>query len=825
MITANIRLVTIVLVGLAAVLMAGNTASAPMPIAHGGKATCRIVVAGDASAVEKNAANELAVYLKKVTGATLAIVKPENTAGRPVIAVGPGAARKIAPKLLLNKSGDKGLGDDGIVIKTIGKNLVLTGAEGSKRGTLYAVYEFLEREVGVRWWTPEEEFVPRKTTLSIGQLNVRYKPAFLYRETLCSAIRPFIWEETDKVPMFALRMRQNGHFAKIPEDWGGHYTLLGWCHTFFGHDALMPPEKYFKDHPEWYSEINGKRKWEQAQLCMTNKAMLAELTRNVLDRIRKNPEAGMISVAQNDWGGNCQCASCKALDDAEGSPSGSLLYGINQVAEGVEKEFPEFYIETLAYLYTRKPPKTIRPRKNVIVRLSVIERSGVQTIENGVNLSLLADLEAWSKAAPNLYMWDYTANIWNPFTPEPRAFIYGPDMRLYKKRGVISVFCEHYHAQSPISDFDQLHTWLLSKYMWNPDQDDRTLIREFLNGYYGAAGDAIGRYLSLLTKKVGNRYISINSGAGEPLSDAEWMELETINQATKLFDLATKAVANDAVLTARMQRARLSLDHQWLRGYAGYKFISKQKRTLFNGPTDFDEALSRFNERCRALGVEGVGFDKDIPLSAFMDSVRLAGETAPARFILATNKTYQAFLAGAHQPLPPLLAKTPSTEVIDIQEDRMTMFNGAEVVFDTKASNAAAARIDPAVINWSVQLRDLAAKGVTGRFHAYAMVRVEALADKGVAFTGGVYDAIKGRNSIGISQRIEGNAGATSDVNTPTEQTVAIKDSVRDGEYHLYDLGTHNFHNDMYIWFGTTGGVDPRQMKAIYVDRVIFVKE
>jgi hypothetical protein len=49
--------------------------------------------------------------------------------------------------------------------------------------------------------------------------------------------------------------------------------------------------------------------------------------------------------------------------------------------------------------------------------------------------------------------------------------------------------------------------------------------------------------------------------------------------------------------------------------------------------------------------------------------------------------------------------------------------------------------------------------------------------------------------------------------------------SVRDGEYHRYDLGTHDFHSEVYVWFGTTGGVDPKQVKAIYVDRVIFVKE
>jgi hypothetical protein len=800
---------------------AAASAAAGVTLADKGQATVTVTLALDASAAERNAANELTTYLKRVTGAEFAIIKPEDAVGQPVIAVGPGAARAVAPDLDLAKAGDKGLGDDGIVLKTVPPHLVLTGAEGAKRGTLYAVYEFLEREVGVRWWTPTEEFVPSKPTLPVGPLDIRYKPPFLYRETLCPAIRPFIWEQTAAVPTFAVRMRQNGHFSKIPTAWGGHYTLIGWCHTFFGHEGLMPPERYFKEHPDWYSEINGKRKWEQAQLCLTNEAMLAELTRNVLERIRKEPEAGMISVAQNDWGGNCQCAACRALDAAEGSPAGSLLHGVNRVAEGVEKEFPGFYVETLAYQYTRKPPKSIRPRRNVIVRLSVIERSAVQPLESAVNRPLREDLEAWSKVAPNLYVWDYTANLLHPFTPEPRAPTFGPDLRLYRRSGAISVFCEHSHGASPISDFDPLHTWMLSKLMWDPDQDDGALLREFLDGYYGAAGKVIGRYLNLLTEKVGER--SIPSFAGSP--DAEWLDLETMNRATELFDAATGAVVVEPVLTARVQRARLSLDQQWLRGYAGYKLVAERKGMPFRGPTDFPAALSRFAERCRGLGVVSIGFDQAQTLAAYVDSVRLAGASPAARFVLAADKTYQAFLAGARAPLPVPLASLPPEAVVDIQEDRMSLFGGAQLALDPQAANAAAAQIDPAVVNWAVQVRDLAARGVAGRWHAYAMVRIEALAETGLAFTGGVYDARAGRNLIGISQRLEGEAGSTPDPNTQTERTVALVQSIKDGAYHLYDFGTHDFHAEVYVWFGTTGGVDPKQVKAIYVDRVIFVKE
>ena len=67
-----------------------------------------------------------------------------------MVAVGPGAAKAVLPGLDLDKAA---LGEDGIVLKSAPPHLVLTGAAGSRRGTLYAVYEFLERELGVRWWT------------------------------------------------------------------------------------------------------------------------------------------------------------------------------------------------------------------------------------------------------------------------------------------------------------------------------------------------------------------------------------------------------------------------------------------------------------------------------------------------------------------------------------------------------------------------------------------------------------------------------------------------------------------------------------------------
>ena len=61
-----------------------------------------------------------------------------------------------------------------------GEDLYLVG--GNPRGTLYAVYHFLEDVVGVHWWNPWEETVPRQPTLRVGPLDFQGRPAFRYRD-------------------------------------------------------------------------------------------------------------------------------------------------------------------------------------------------------------------------------------------------------------------------------------------------------------------------------------------------------------------------------------------------------------------------------------------------------------------------------------------------------------------------------------------------------------------------------------------------------------------------------------------------------------------
>jgi len=757
-----------------------------------------IIVASDASAAEKNAASELAFYLNKITGAEFEITTPDQAKGRQAIAVGPGAAKSMAAGLTLGKSK---LGDDGIVIKTVPSGLILTGAEGSKRGTLYAVYTFLEDTCGVRWWTSKDSYIPSKPNLTIRNQDINYTPIFRYREALYTNLS--YAANNESLAKFLVKSKFNGHFNKIPAQWGGSYNIIGWCHTF---DSLMPPSVYFAEHPEWYSEIKGKRVGHQAQLCCTNDEMIAQLTKNVLAAIEAQPDSGIISVTQNDCENNCQCAKCAALDKAEGSPQGSLLYCINKVAAAVDKKYPGFLVETLAYWYTRKPPKTIRPRDNVLIRMAVIERSGAQPLNDPMNKKLMDDLKNWKAAAPNLFIWDYTANMLSPFTPHPNLSVFAPDARTYAANNVVGVFYEgNHYAGDARGDFDELKNYVMCHVLWNPKQNEKKLIMDFLNGYYGKAGPVLKNYLDLLDAK--SRKVKIGSCGGE--TDASWMDLDAMNKATKLFDKAEAAASDDSVILNRVKRARLQLEHQWLCRYSTYKKDAAVGHKPFLGPIDISTGTETFISNLETCEGNGAAAEGAGDLRQYAIKLRLRARSAAKPI-----------------DLPSQFASLPNDQVVDIQEENITTYTGGSIEPDSKASNGFAAKLDPAVVSWSVQYKGIGNSLAAGKWHVYASVRCDKIRDTGTAFTAGIYDMGSGKNLVGLTVNIEDTSATTPvDPNIEQEKTVTPQKGAGDGEYHLYDLGVHDLSSDDYVWFGTTGGVSPENLKAIYVDRIIFVKE
>jgi hypothetical protein len=535
---------TIPMLTLALATALGALAGAAPPecrLAKDGQAIAVIALAPDASAPERHAAAELAAFLRQVTGAEFAITAPTAAGTGPQIAVGPGAAKTLAPDLTLD-----GLGADGIVIQAKPPHLILSGGPGAPRGTLYAVYTFLEDQVGCRWWSRGESTIPSTPGLAVrGDLAVRFVPV-LERRDQC-----FV-EGFDKD--WSVRNKYNGWCG--PGDDEARGGILGFagpgCHTFF---LMVPPAEHFVQHPEWFSEINGKRTAEGSQLCLTNPEVLALVIAKSKEWLRTNPRAVFVSVTQNDWPGWCTCAKCRAVDEAEGGQSGTMIRFANAVGEAIEAEFPYAAVDTFAYQYTRKPPKHVKPRRNVVVRLCSIECDFAQPLEHPNNKAFREDLENWAKISDRLHIWDYVTNFQHYLQAHPNLRVLGPNIRFFVKNHVTGIF-EQGAYQSPGAEFGALRAWVMGKLLWNPALDDRALIDEFLAGYYGPAAPALKRHIDLVhdTVEKAGFYMTIGAPASAP-----YVAPAILAQSAARFEEAKAAVAGLPEFQRRVEVAELSV--------------------------------------------------------------------------------------------------------------------------------------------------------------------------------------------------------------------------------------------------------------------------
>lgn len=511
-----------------------------LTLAEGGRARLPIVVSATASPPERHAAEELARFLHAISGAEFPILSPNADRNGPSIAVGADAALAVG----LAPYEFEGLGEEGIRIRTLGsEHLVLTGAPHAPRGTLYAVYSFLEDVLGCRWWSSKASTIPRRETLAIPPLDVRYVPPLEYRES-------FWYDAFDGD--WAVRNKSNGHSVRTDAARGGHHVYKGFVHTFY---PLVPPERHFAEHPEWYSEINGERTYERAQLCLTNEELLQFVIERVKEWIRESPEATIVSVSQNDWHGYCTCERCRAVDEEEGSHAGTLLRFVNAVAEAIEEEFPHVAIDTLAYQYTRKPPQKVRPRHNVIVRLCSIECNFLEPLTHESNRSFREDIEGWSKICNRLYIWDYTTNFRNYVLPHPNYYVLGENIRFFVRHGVKGIF-EQGAYQSYGSEMAELRAWVLAKLLWRPELDDRELIAEFLEGYYGPAAPHIEAYMKRVYRSAKERGIYLRCFVPH---DAPFLTADLLLELTRHLEAAEQAVWNDPERRPRVQVAKLAV--------------------------------------------------------------------------------------------------------------------------------------------------------------------------------------------------------------------------------------------------------------------------
>ena len=448
-----------------------------------GKTGYQIVVSAEASTSEQTAAKELQQYIQQVGGVELPITSDLKTSGHSIIV---GYNERIATLTGATKPEKD---DESFTYRTVGKDLLIWG--GSQRGTMYGVFTFLERELGIHWLTPKCTVVPKLEEWKLSRLDRTEHPFIGYRYSNYHVARD--------VPEWSAHTRENTKWYPATNDYGNIEAYYG-AHTM---EWLVPVQEFFATHPEYFCMRDGKRYDGYGQLCLSNPDVLEICKTRLAQRMREEPNYRIYSLSQNDNFRFCQCEKCAAIEQQYGGHSGLIVWFVNQVADAVKDEFPDKYIGTFAYQYSRQPPTGIKPRENVVIRLCSIECCFAHPLDAGCpqNEAFMRDLKGWADIAPHLFIWDYIVDYAQYMAPWPNFQVLGPNIKVFGENKAIGIF-EEAQYQSAGAEFDEMKAWTVNQLLWNPEQDVDSLVNIFIDGYYGKAAPRIMDYYRLCQSLV-----------------------------------------------------------------------------------------------------------------------------------------------------------------------------------------------------------------------------------------------------------------------------------------------------------------------------------
>lgn len=465
-------------------LLFAADASAADWLFRNGRSDYQIVISPDASASEQTAAKELQQYIEQMGGAKLPITHDLQTSQRSIFV---GYNPRVADMTGARKPRKD---DESFTYKTVGHNLLIWG--GSGRGTMYGVFTFLEKEFGIHWLTPSSTIVPKYQEWKMPRLNHSETPFVKYRYSNYFVAR--------NVPQWSAHTRENMKWnPATPDEYGGMDAYYG-AHTM---EWLVPVKEFFATHPEYFCLRDGKRYNGYGQLCLSNPEVLEICKTRMIKCMREHPEYRIYSLSQKDNFLFCQCDKCKAIEDQYGGHAGLIVWFVNQVADAVKDEFPDKFIGTFAYQYSRQPPTGIKPRENVVIRLCSIECCFAHPLDAGCpqNEKFMRDLKGWSEIAPHLFIWDYIVDYAQYIAPWPNFQVLGPNIKAFGNNKAIGIF-EEAQYQSAGAEFDEMKAWTVNQLLWNPEQDVDSLVNIFIKGFYGKAAPGIKEYYNLCQSLV-----------------------------------------------------------------------------------------------------------------------------------------------------------------------------------------------------------------------------------------------------------------------------------------------------------------------------------
>ena len=593
-------------------------AEVKLTLAQDGHPAATIVIAKDATRAAQFAAYELRWHLKQITGAEFLIVPDDQPVPGLTILVGdsqPVRAMGIAPDQLQRQE---------YLIRFTPAALVLVGRDKIDRGrvqydptpnqqvldtwpgiwdeqgTLYAVYDFLERCCQVRWFTPAEfgTDCPAQATLTVAGAELRRAPFMKYRFAAYpssegydqytglwpagsdgyrkweAAAYPGLHQRFDRGgytlakrgwnQLFRLRHREGGEVCP------GNHSLYGYYRRFWAEEKGQEP-LFAGRHADWFAQ--GYQA-QPPQMCYTSRGLVEQVAKDACEYFAtgKNypgAQAGgdCFCVEPMDNDQFCKCAPCQAWltgRDADspfftnGRHSDYFFQFVNEVAKLVGPKHPDKHIVCLAYMTHGAPPQQLKLESNVLVQYCfACNRLNFDRASYDHELDLL---QQWRQDYPGrtLYLWlYYTFPVEIAVNGKFHCF---PGFFAHAIRDQFAQFRQlDYRGAFHCGYGQDVEAYVTYRLMDDPALNLETLLDEYFTRLYGPAAGPLRKFYETVEQAYGdpaNYPEAIAAGAIEghhhQTEEVAWGYLGNAKRMETLGRLMQEAKA--AALTAEQKQ-------------------------------------------------------------------------------------------------------------------------------------------------------------------------------------------------------------------------------------------------------------------------------
>lgn len=483
-------------------------AHADLELVREGRPLAEIVVGDQPSPAAEGAAAELQSLLKRISGAELPIVARPAGEGRVAVIIGQAAAQAFAPEVRVPSGLSSDFSDEGYVVATGPGRLVLAGNETEPyEGTWYAVYDLLG-SLGCRWYFPGTfgEVLPALSTVSIPAQRRLVKPDLRVRDTWYSGHLAVTPEQQAEFAAWKRRNRMtrtgvwghcadpNSRFLQNPVD-DSTYRLL-------------PKEKYWDTHPEYYALLPGGQRNERF-LCMSNPGALQAAADTVCEYFATYPDNHTFAFSPPDEPVLCHCPDCaRAMNqgfDGEGwgDVSDPYFRFVFALADKVRERYPDRWITSMAYYNRCRPPQGVTGKHpNVLIQLASIQQCSLHSYQQGgcwTRRQFGEMLRQWADLTAGQVFYEYDPHDWTHLQrPTWGSQREAEDLRLLKRLGGWGFSDEGQMAWMSTG----LNYYVRARLAWDVQQDPESMISDFCQRFFGSAARPMQRYYTAIESAI-----------------------------------------------------------------------------------------------------------------------------------------------------------------------------------------------------------------------------------------------------------------------------------------------------------------------------------